>query len=65
MLCFSFYRGFPDDILSVNNAAAQELAKRTMTTLYNERPACLDQAHRALDEAVANAYGVGGESLRG
>ena len=31
--------------------------KRTLTNLYNERPAWLANAHRALDEAVAAAYG--------
>lgn len=33
------------------------LKKRTLTNLYNERPAWLDMLHRALDEAVATAYG--------
>ncbi|MCX7301339.1 MAG: BRO family protein [Rhodobacterales bacterium] len=31
----------------------------TLTNLYNARPAWLDHAHRALDEAVAEAYGWG------
>lgn len=34
-----------------------ELKRRTLTNLYNERPAWLDTAHRNLDEAVFNAYG--------
>ncbi len=34
-----------------------ELKKRTLTNLYNQRPAWLDHAHRALDLAVAAAYG--------
>ena len=34
-----------------------ELRGRTLTNLYNERPAWLDTAHRNLDEAVFNAYG--------
>jgi hypothetical protein len=34
-----------------------ELKKRTLTKLYNQRPAWLDQAHQALDAAVAAAYG--------
>ncbi len=34
-----------------------ELKQRTLTNLYNERPAWLDTAHRRLDEAVFNAYG--------
>ena len=33
------------------------LKKRTLTNLYNERPAWLDMLHRALDQAVAAAYG--------
>jgi hypothetical protein len=34
-----------------------ELKKRTLTNLYNARPAWLDHAHRELDAAVAAAYG--------
>ena len=34
-----------------------ELKKRTLTTLYNQRPAWLVNAHSALDAAVAVAYG--------
>jgi type II restriction/modification system DNA methylase subunit YeeA len=34
-----------------------ELKKRTLTNLYNQRPAWLDNAHKALDKAVAEAYG--------
>lgn len=49
--------GFPDRLLPVNASAAHELGKRTLTNLYNQRPAWLDLAHRALDEAVAAAYG--------
>ena len=33
------------------------LAKRTLTNLYNQRPAWLAQAHATLDAAVAAAYG--------
>lgn len=51
--------GYPDRILPKDEAAAKELAKRTLTNLYNARPAWLDNAHRALDEAVADAYGWG------
>jgi hypothetical protein len=36
---------------------ATELKKRTLTALYNERPAWLDHAHQKLDAAVAAAYG--------
>jgi type II restriction/modification system DNA methylase subunit YeeA len=49
--------GFPDRILPVNDKAAAILKKRTLTNLYNERPRWLDDAHRALDAAVAAAYG--------
>lgn len=34
-----------------------ELKDRTLTKLYNTRPAWLDNAHKALDEAVFAAYG--------
>lgn len=34
-----------------------ELKKRTLTNLYNARPAWLVNAHQALDKAVAKAYG--------
>jgi hypothetical protein len=33
------------------------MKKRTLTALYNERSAWLDNLHRALDCAVAAAYG--------
>jgi hypothetical protein len=36
---------------------AQKLKKRTLTNLYNERPAWLDLVHKKLDAAVAAAYG--------
>jgi type II restriction/modification system DNA methylase subunit YeeA len=36
---------------------AAKLKDRTLTKLYNERPAWLDLAHRKLDAAVAAAYG--------
>jgi type II restriction/modification system DNA methylase subunit YeeA len=50
-------KGYPDRILPKDEAAAQVLKTRTLTNLYNERPAWLENAHRALDEAVAHAYG--------
>ena len=34
-----------------------DLKKRTLTNLYNARPAWLDNAHKTLDAAVAQAYG--------
>lgn len=36
---------------------AAKLKKRTLTNLYNERPAWLDLVHKKLDAAVAVAYG--------
>ncbi len=49
--------GFPDRVLPVSENAAATLKKRTLTNLYNERPAWLVNAHRELDAAVAAAYG--------
>ncbi len=37
--------------------SAASLKKRTLTNLYNERPAWLDLAHKKLDDAVFAAYG--------
>ena len=48
--------GYPDRIIPRPQHEA-DLKKRTMTNLYNQRPAWLDNAHRELDEAVAAAYG--------
>lgn len=50
-------QGFPDRLLPVDEKAAAILKQRTLTNLYNERPAWLANAHRELDEAVAAAYG--------
>lgn len=49
--------GYPDRILPVDDKAAKILKARTLTKLYNERPAWLANAHRDLDHAVAAAYG--------
>ncbi|WP_181449477.1 class I SAM-dependent DNA methyltransferase [Azospirillum thermophilum] len=49
--------GFPDRLLPRDEAAAAILKTRTLTNLYNQRPAWLVQAHAALDAAVAAAYG--------
>ena len=49
--------GFPDRIVPGSPKAATILKTRTLTNLYNERPAWLDNAHRDLDAAVAAAYG--------
>ncbi len=51
--------GYPDRILPRDEDAAKELKKRTLTNLYNSRPPWLANAHAALDEAVAEAYGWG------
>jgi len=47
--------GYPDRLIPKPEHAA-ELKKRTLTTLYNQRPAWLDHAHRTLDATVATAY---------
>lgn len=48
--------GYPDRILPRPGFEA-DLKKRTLTNLYNTRPAWLTNVHRALDQAVAAAYG--------
>jgi hypothetical protein len=47
---------YPDRLIPKPEHAA-ELKQRTLTNLYNQRPAWLVHAHRTLDEAVATAYG--------
>ncbi|HRO14780.1 MAG TPA: class I SAM-dependent DNA methyltransferase, partial [Paracoccus sp. (in: a-proteobacteria)] len=51
--------GYPDRLLPRDAAAERELKKRTLTNLYNARPAWLAHAHADLDAAVAEAYGWG------
>jgi hypothetical protein len=46
-----------DRWLNPPDISAEELKKRTLTNLYNQRPTWLANAHRALDEAVFAAYG--------
>ncbi len=46
----------PPRIMLVDEAAAEELKERTLTKLYNERPAWLDLLHQELDRAVLAAY---------
>jgi type II restriction/modification system DNA methylase subunit YeeA len=46
-----------DHWLNPPDAAPEELAKLTLTNLYNKRPTWLENAHRKLDEAVFAAYG--------
>lgn len=48
--------GYPDRILP-RPGCEKELAKRTLTKLYNLRPQWLVNAHAVLDAAVAAAYG--------
>ncbi len=45
-----------DNWLNPPKCPPEELKKRTLTNLYNERPEWLANAHRALDEAVFAAY---------
>lgn len=47
---------YPDRIVARPSFEA-ELAGRTLTNLYNQRPTWLAQAHATLDAAVAAAYG--------
>jgi hypothetical protein len=47
---------YPDRIVAKPGFEG-DLAKRTLTNLYNQRPAWLAHAHAALDAAVAAAYG--------
>ena len=49
--------GYPKRPIARNEAAAQQLKKRTLTNLYNARPQWLADAHAALDATVAGAYG--------
>ena len=49
--------GYPDRLLPISPEAAVTLKKRTLTNLYNARPAWLTHAHQVLDDAVAGAYG--------
>ena len=51
---------YPDRIepkLGLSEADLKALQKRTLTNLYNQRPAWLHTAHETLDAAVAAAYG--------
>ena len=43
--------------LNPPGASPAILSKRTLTNLYNERPAWLQMAHDKLDAAVLTAYG--------
>lgn len=57
--------GCPDRRLPDDEAAAKILKTRTLTNLYGSRPAWLDNAHKALDQAVADTHGWGDDWARG
>jgi hypothetical protein len=44
-------------LVAQDAASAAKLKKRTLTNLYNERPAWLANAHQRLDVGVFAAYG--------
>lgn len=50
-----------DRWLNPEGAGEAELKRRTLTNLYNERPAWLTLAHRRLDDAVLAAYNWPGD----
>lgn len=52
--CFERGAGYPDRIVAKPGHEA-ELKKRTLTNLYNARPAWLDNAHKTLDAPVRPA----------
>ena len=49
--------GYPKRPVPTADAPLKDLAKRTLTNLYNQRPQWLANAHATLDTAVADAYG--------
>lgn len=49
--------GYPERFVAKDKQAEELLKTRTLTNLYNAKPQWLIDAHTALDEAVANAYG--------
>jgi hypothetical protein len=57
--------GYPDRLVPRDDKAAAVLKTRTLTNLYNTRPAWLEHAHASLDQAVAEAYGWGEDWARG
>jgi hypothetical protein len=46
----------PPRFVPVDEAAEKELKERTLTKLYNERPAWLEMLHEELDRQVLAAY---------
>ncbi len=49
--------GYPKRPVPTAGADLEQLKKRTLTNLYNQRPQWLANAHATLDTAVAAAYG--------
>lgn len=49
--------GYPERIVLKSKSSEKVLKKRTLTNLYNEMPTWLKNAHKELDDAVAEAYG--------
>ena len=49
--------GYPKRPVPTADADLEQLKKRTLTNLYNQRPQWLANAHADLDAAVATAYG--------
>jgi hypothetical protein len=47
---------YPDRIVPITGFE-KDVAKRTLTNLYNERPAWLRKSHETLDTTAALAYG--------
>lgn len=47
----------PPRLVPIDEDAAKELQRRTLTNLYNARPTWLANLHRDLDAAVFAAYG--------
>ena len=43
--------------MPIDDEAPKHLKQRTLTNPYNQRPTWLDNLHRALDNAVFDAYG--------
>lgn len=53
--------GYPERVVA-KAGHEDELKERTLTKLYNSKPAWLVNAHRNLDQAVAAAYGWPGDT---
>src|SRR5262245_21501397 len=54
---FDWLAQLRDRWLNPKGASEAELKARTLTNLYNQRPAWLAEAHCILDDAVLDAYG--------